>query len=83
VLAQGVDLLIHEATYSEALKNEANDYGHSTAGQAAATARDAGARKLLITHFSSRFPDPIVLLEEAQLVFPQTIMAEDLMSIEV
>jgi ribonuclease Z len=82
-LARGVDLLIHEATYTEEFASEAREYGHSTAAQAARTARDAGARRLLITHFSSRFPDPMVLLEEARAIFPDTILAEDLMEIEV
>jgi ribonuclease Z len=82
-LARGVDLLIHEATYTEELAAEAREYGHSTAAQAARTARDAGARRLLITHFSTRYPDPAVLLEEARAIFPETILAEDLMEIQV
>lgn len=82
-LARDVDLLIHEATYTEELAAEAREYGHSTAAQAARTARDAGARKLLITHFSTRYPDAAVLLEEARAIFPETILAEDLMEIQV
>jgi len=82
-LARGVDLLIHEATYTEEFASEAREYGHSTAAQAARTARDAGARRLLITHFSSRYPDPTILLEEARAIFPETILAEDLLEIEI
>lgn len=82
-LARGVDLLIHEATYTEEFAAEAQQYGHSTAAQAARTAREAGARRLLLTHFSSRFPDPTPLLVEAREIFPETILAEDLMEIEV
>jgi len=82
-LARNVDLLIHEATYTEEFASEAQQYGHSTAAQAARTARDAGARRLLITHFSTRFPDPTPLLQEARAIFPDTILAEDLMEIEV
>jgi ribonuclease Z len=82
-LARDVDLLIHEATYTEEFVSEAQQYGHSTAAQAARTARDAGARRLLITHFSTRFPDPTPLLQEARAIFPDTILAEDLMEIEV
>jgi ribonuclease Z len=82
-LASAVDLLIHEATYSEEFAAEAREYGHSTAAQAARTARDAGAKRLLITHFSSRYPDPTPLLEEARAIFPETILAEDLMEIDV
>ena len=82
-LARDVDLLIHEATYTEEFAAEAQQYGHSTAAQAARTARDAGARRLLITHFSTRFPDPTPLLQEARAIFPDTLLAEDLVEIEV
>jgi|SRR5215471_7005108 len=82
-LARNADLLIHEATYTEEFATEAQLYGHSTAAQAARTARDAGSRRLLITHFSSRYPDPTPLLQEAREIFPNTILAEDLMEIEV
>ena len=82
-LARDVDLLIHEATYTEHLANEAREYGHSTAGQAARIARDSGARRLLITHFSTRYPDASPLLEEARATFPETIMTQDLVEVEV
>ena len=82
-LARGVDLLIHEATYTEEFAQEARDYGHSTAAQAARTALDAGAKQLLITHFSTRFPDATPLLAEARAIFPNTVLAEDLVEIEV
>ena len=81
-LARGVNWLIHEATYTEELVDEANSYGHSTAQQSAGTARAAGAHNLLITHFSSRYADALPLLEEARAVFPGVTMAEDLMVIE-
>ena len=83
LLARDVDWLIHEATFSEALLDEAANYGHSTAQQAARTALDAGAQRLLITHFSSRYPDASLLLTEARAIFPATTMARDLMEIEV
>jgi ribonuclease Z len=82
-LAREVDLLIYEATYTHEFTEEARQYGHSTAGQAAVIAREAKARQLLITHFSSRYPDPRPLLEEARAIFPATTMAEDLMEIEI
>ena len=82
-LAKDVDLLIHEATYTEELAAEAREYGHSTASQAAQTAREAGARRLLLTHFSSRYADASPLLEEARAIFPDTIVAEDLQEVQV
>lgn len=81
-LAHKVDWLIHEATYTKDMSNEAHEYGHSTAAQAAYTARDAHAKNLLITHFSSRYPHAGVLLEEARTIFPETRIAEDLMVIK-
>jgi ribonuclease Z len=83
LLARDVDWLIYEATYTQEFIEEARHYGHSTAAQAAAIARDAKAGQLLITHFSSRYSDPRPLLEEARGIFPATTMAEDLMEIEV
>jgi len=82
-LARETDLLIYEATFTHEYIEEARLYGHSTAGQAAVVAREANARQLLITHFSSRYPDPRPLLEEARSVFPATTMADDLLEIEV
>jgi len=82
-LARDADLVVHEATYTQELEDEANDFGHSTAAQAASVAKQAGARRLLITHFSSRYPDATPLLEEATKVFPETVMARDLMEVEV
>lgn len=82
-LARDVDLLIHEATYTQELTEEAHEYGHSTAAQAARIAIDSRARQLLITHFSTRYPDATPLLEEARAVFSNTIMAQDLIEVEV
>jgi ribonuclease Z len=82
-LARGVDLIIHEATYTDDLANEARDYGHSTAAQAARIAREAEAERLLITHFSTRYADVSPLYEEARAVFHETLLAQDLMEIEI
>jgi ribonuclease Z len=82
-LARGVDLLIHEATFTSDLSEEAREFGHSTARQAAEIAREANARQLLITHFSTRYPDPRVLLEEAREVFAETILADDLSVVDL
>jgi ribonuclease Z len=83
VLAQEVDLLVHEATFADDLADEAVAYGHSTAAQAAAIAKESRARRLLITHISARYADSRRLLEEARQVFPETVLAEDLMELEV
>jgi ribonuclease Z len=77
-LAEGATLLLHEATFAEAHRAQAAQTAHATAGDAARTARDAGAARLLITHFSARYPDPAPLVEEARAVFPNTDAAVEL-----
>ena len=82
-LARGADLLIHEATFSEELRERAAEDGHTTVREAAEMAREVGARRLALTHISSRYYDPDVLLEEARQVFEDVFVAEDLMEIEL
>lgn len=58
----------------------AYQYHHSTARQVAELAKEANAGQLLLTHFSSRYSSSeelIPLLEEAELVFPETLLAEE------
>lgn len=83
LLASGATLLMHEATFGEALRAQAEQTAHATARDAAATARYAGATRLLLTHFSARYPDPAPLVEEARAVFPNTEAAEELRRYEV
>ncbi len=82
-LARGADLLVHEATYTTDMGDEAEERGHSTAAGAAAVARDAGARQLLITHFSPRYDDASTLLAEARAVFANTIAARDVLEVHI
>lgn len=77
-LARDVDLLIHEATYADDMVEEAVRRKHSTARDAATIAASAGAKRLLLTHFSPRYTDPTVLLEEARSVFPDVEIAQQL-----
>ncbi|GGM93580.1 ribonuclease Z [Streptomyces fuscichromogenes] len=55
-LAEGCDLLVIESTFLDEDARLAAEHGHLTAGQAAAVARDAGVRHLVLTHFSQRYP---------------------------
>ncbi|MYW49812.1 ribonuclease Z [Streptomyces sp. SID486] len=57
-LAEGCDLLVIESTFLDEDIGLATDHGHLTAGQAAAVARDAGVRHLVLTHFSQRYSEP-------------------------
>ncbi len=82
-LGMGADLLIHEATFASDLQAEANEYGHSTAGQTARIAQAAKPKRLIITHISARYPNATPLLDEARVIFPNVGLAEDLMEFEV
>jgi ribonuclease Z len=74
---EGVDLLYHEATFSEEDLARAKETGHSSAGQAALIAQAAQVKQLILGHFSARNPDENVLLKEAQEIFPNTILANE------
>jgi len=82
VLAEGADLLVHEATFLEDERDRAAETRHSTALQAAELARDAGVRLLALTHVSPRYFGP-ELAREARKVFPATIVPRDFDVVEV
>ena len=67
-----VDLLYHEATFADSEKERAAQTMHSTARQAAQVAKDAGVKRLLIGHYSSRYDTPDAMQEEAREIFPAT-----------
>jgi ribonuclease Z len=75
-IAREADTLVIEATYLEVEAAMAREFGHLTAAQAAALARDAGVRQLLLTHLSRRYREREIL-EEAQKIFPHTAVARD------
>ena len=75
--ARGVTTLYHEATYGEEMKDKAIKYLHSTAREAALTAREACVKKLLLGHYSKRYLDETPLLEEAKEIFPHTHLTDE------
>jgi ribonuclease Z len=82
-LIQGCDLLYHEATFMEDKAADARAKFHSTAREAATIALKANVRKLLIGHFSARYNDADGLLKEAREIFPETVVAEELSTLQV
>ncbi|MBR5052764.1 MAG: ribonuclease Z, partial [Bacteroidaceae bacterium] len=76
-IVKGVDLLYHEATYLHERALRAEQTRHSTALQAAMVARDAEVGQLCIGHFSASIKSEEALLEEAQSIFPNTILANE------
>ena len=74
-LISGADLLYHEATFLEEMRERAAQTHHSTAHQAAQLAEAAGVKRLLLGHFSSRYKSLEPLLTEAQAVFPTAELA--------
>ncbi|RUP06945.1 MAG: ribonuclease Z [Mycobacterium sp.] len=83
-LADGVDLLVIEATFLSRDSDLAARYGHLTARQAARVAAECGVRRLVLTHFSQRYPDTREHRDEAAEVFDgDLVIAEDLARIRV
>ncbi len=76
-MMKGVDLLYHEATFAESEKLLCSKVYHSTAKQAAEIARLAGAKQLMLGHYSSRYNDETILQKEAAEVFENTILAKE------
>lgn len=74
---KGVDLLYHETTYLKELADQAVQRFHSTTIDAATCAREAGAGKLVIGHYSSRCQDKSLYEREAREVFSMTFAADD------
>ncbi|MEM3030531.1 MAG: ribonuclease Z [Candidatus Micrarchaeia archaeon] len=79
--ARDADILIHDATFSSDMKEEALEKKHATARDAAAAARRAGVRRLILTHISNRYDDAKPLLDEAKAVFENTEVAFDGMEV--
>lgn len=82
-LVKGVDVLYHESTYDSEHEVRAKLYYHSTAAQAAQVALDAGVGKLLLGHYSARYDDESVILQEAQKIFPNSFLTAEEMIFDV
>jgi ribonuclease Z len=83
-LADGADLLVIESTFLHADAHLAREYGHLTAAQAGRVAAECGVRRLVLTHFSQRYPDPAAFGAEAAAEFDgEVVVAADLDRITV
>lgn len=82
-LVEGVDLLFHEATFLHEDLQRAQETFHTTALQAATLAKDSHVKALCIGHFSARYEEESVLLDEAKSVFEHTILAKENLNIKI
>lgn len=82
-LSENADMLIHESTFSDEMKERALEDGHSTPSIAAETAKAACVKLLILTHISARYKNAGVLLEQAKKIFDNTELAEDFLKIEL
>ncbi|MFW9876882.1 MAG: ribonuclease Z [Candidatus Thorarchaeota archaeon] len=83
-LGRESDILIHEATFAKALADIAEEKKHSTSVDAANDAKKMNVKQLILTHISARYSeDAQKLLQEAKEIFPNTLLAEDLLKIEL
>lgn len=82
LIAQNSDYLIMEATFLyKEHAHKAEEYDHMSGKETAELARDCNVKELYITHFSQRYKDPTVILEEAKEYFENTHITYDLMSV--
>jgi ribonuclease Z len=79
----GCDLLVFESTYSQDKHAKALETLHSTAAEAATLAKEAGAKKLFLTHFSARYDETSALVKEAYAIHGNVEAAEDMKAVDV
>ena len=80
---KGADLIYHDCTYAGQDADRAKKHFHSTATDAARTALEAGARRLMLGHFSARYTDETILLDEARAIFKDTILAKENLTVNI
>ena len=83
VFFKNCDYLVFDSTFSDDLKQKAIESCHSTAKEAATFAKNAGVKNLILTHFSARYKNENVLLEEAKAIHDSVIAANDQLKVEI
>lgn len=83
--AKDSTILIHEATFTEENRSNAEEHGHSTASDAAFIAKNSNSKELILTHISTRYGENYakILLKQAKEVFENTKLAKDLMEVKL
>ncbi len=76
-IIKNASTLYHESTYDSTLEDSAKKYYHSTAAQAAKVAKDANVGQLVLGHFSARYEEESILLNDASAIFPHCILANE------
>ncbi|MEW5840030.1 ribonuclease Z [Nitrososphaera sp.] len=79
----GCDVLVFESTYAHDKLAKAVETAHSTATEAATLARQAGAKKLFLTHFSARYDETSALVAEAAAIHGNVEAADDLKVVDI
>ena len=82
-IAKDCDVLISEAAYDSSLIEKATEYKHMTAKQAAELASQNNVKKLILTHYSQRYKNTDLILEDAKQIFEETIAAYDFMKVKM
>ena len=82
-IAENANIMISDSTFSEKLREKADEHEHLTARQAAEIANQANVKQLILTHFSTRYKNTSELKEEAEEIFPNVLCAEDFMKINL
>lgn len=80
---RGCDYLVFDSTFLDEMADKADETHHSTARQAAELGKNAGVRNIILTHFSARYKDESVLVDEAKKIHGSVIAARDLLEIEI
>lgn len=83
IAAKGADILMHESSYTEDVRNLAVSRKHSTAKEAAMVARKAGAKRLVLLHISTRYKTSAPLIKEASRIFKDAVVAKDGYTIQI
>jgi ribonuclease Z len=83
MLARDADLLLYDSTLAPGAEQEAGEKGHSTSRQAAVLAKEAGVKRLVLTHISSRYTDVRELLTGLEGLHDDIVVARDLMELSV